>query len=57
MKGESRMNNPESTARIERQEQERPAQRRQYVKPGFSCEQVFESTALGCHAHPGASGH
>lgn len=57
MKGESRMNNPESTARIERQEQERPVQRRPYVKPGFSCEQVFESTALGCLAHPGASGH
>jgi hypothetical protein len=57
MKGESRMSNQESNARIERQEQERPVQRRPYVKPGFSCEQVFESTALGCLAHPGASGH
>jgi hypothetical protein len=56
MKGESRMNDPESTARIERQEQERSAQRRPYVKPGFSCEQVFESTALGCNGHTTSAG-
>jgi len=48
MKGESRMNSQESDARSERQEQGRPVARRPYVKPEFSCEQVFESTALTC---------
>src|ERR1017187_5626062 len=38
------MSNPEADAQIERQE--RPAPRRPYVKPEFSCEQVFESTPL-----------
>ena len=55
IKGDSRMSNQESDARIERQEQERPAQRRPYVKPAFSCEQVFESTALSCRSRSGSS--
>jgi hypothetical protein len=46
MKGDSRMNNRESDAQVEFSE--RLAPRRPYVKPEFSCEQVFESTALGC---------
>lgn len=46
MKGDSRMNSRESEAQVEFSE--RPAPRRPYVKPEFSCEQVFESTALGC---------
>ena len=40
------MNNPKADSRIEHPE--RPAPRRPYVKPEFSCERVFESTALGC---------
>jgi hypothetical protein len=48
MKGESRMNSPESDARSERQEQERPAVRRPYVKPEFLYESVFETVALTC---------
>jgi hypothetical protein len=46
MKGDSRMTNRESDA--QNALPERPAPRRPYVKPEFSCEQVFESTALGC---------
>ena len=45
MKGESRMNSPESDERLE---QERPAARRPYVKPEFSYESVFETVALTC---------
>ncbi len=46
IEGDSRMSNRESNERIEHPE--RPAPRRPYVKPEFSCEQVFESTALHC---------
>ena len=45
MKGDSRMTSRESD-QVELSE--RPAPRRPYVKPEFSCEQVFESTALAC---------
>ena len=45
MKGESRMNSPESDERLE---QERPAARRPYVKPEFLYESVFETVALTC---------
>ena len=48
MKGDRRMNRSESDAPVPRQEQGPPALRRLYVKPEFSCEQVFESTALSC---------
>jgi len=43
IQGDSRMNDPEEAARNE--QPERPAPRRPYVKPTFSCERVFDITA------------
>ncbi len=51
IKGDSRMSNREdNTATSEHSDSSTP--RRPYVKPEFSCEQVFESTALGCVGNP-----
>ena len=47
IKGDRRMNKPEE-AGARNEHSENPAQRRPYIKPEFSCERVFESTALAC---------
>jgi len=47
MKGDSGMSNHEE-ANARNEPVENPSPRRAYVKPEFSCEQVFESTALHC---------
>jgi hypothetical protein len=51
IKGDSRMSNPEAETQSERPES--PSSRRPYVKPAFSCDRVFETTALTCSTKTG----
>ena len=53
-KGDGRMNNPEQV-NVKSEHSEGTTPRRPYVKPEFSCERVFESTALGCNHFGGTS--
>lgn len=46
-KGDSRMSSQQQ-AEMRNEHSEGPVSRQPYVKPDFSCEQVFESTALAC---------
>ena len=47
-KGDFRMINREASENADLHDQESPPARRPYVKPEFTCQQVFESTALTC---------
>jgi hypothetical protein len=54
IQGDGRMSNPEE-ASAQTEHSERPVSRRPYVKPEFSYEHVFETTALKCSPSTGST--